>query len=76
MPDPIGFLRYDRELPPRRPVPLRLTDWREVYPPAREELVRAQATRCMDCGVPFCHEGCPLANRIPDWNDLVRTGAW
>jgi glutamate synthase (NADPH/NADH) small chain len=76
VPDPIGFLRYDRELPPRRPVPLRLTDWREVYPPAPEELVRAQATRCMDCGVPFCHEGCPLGNRIPDWNDLVRTGAW
>jgi glutamate synthase (NADPH/NADH) small chain len=76
VPDPNGFLRYDRELPPRRPVPLRLTDWREVYPPADEPLVRAQATRCMDCGVPFCHEGCPLGNRIPDWNDLVRTDAW
>ncbi len=76
MPDPIGFLRHDRELPPRRPVPIRLTDWREVYPPADPELVQAQASRCMDCGVPFCHEGCPLGNRIPDWNDLVRTGAW
>ncbi len=76
MPDPIGFLRYDRELPARRPIPLRLTDWREVYPPADPELVRAQASRCMDCGVPFCHEGCPLGNRIPDWNDLVRTDAW
>jgi glutamate synthase (NADPH/NADH) small chain len=47
-----------------------------VYPPAGEELIRDQATRCMDCGIPFCHEGCPLGNRIPDWNDLVRTGAW
>jgi glutamate synthase (NADPH) small chain len=76
MPDPNGFLRYDRELPARRPVPIRLSDWREVYPPAGPELVQAQASRCMDCGVPFCHEGCPLGNRIPDWNDLVRTGAW
>jgi glutamate synthase (NADPH) small chain len=76
MPDPNGFLRFDRRLPARRPVPLRLLDWREVYPAADEELVREQATRCMDCGVPFCHEGCPLGNRIPDWNDLVRTGAW
>ena len=76
MPDPNGFLRYERQLPKRRPVPVRLQDWREVYPPAGEELIRDQATRCMDCGIPFCHEGCPLGNRIPDWNDLVRTGAW
>src|SRR5690606_21384179 len=76
MPDPKGFLKYERRLPPRRPVPVRLRDWREVYPVAEPELVREQATRCMDCGVPFCHEGCPLGNRIPDWNDLVRTGAW
>jgi glutamate synthase (NADPH/NADH) small chain len=76
VPDPNGFLRFDRELPPRRPVPLRLSDWREVYREADDGLVRAQATRCMDCGIPFCHEGCPLGNRIPDWNDLVRTGAW
>ncbi|BCY06680.1 glutamate synthase subunit beta [Actinoplanes sp. L3-i22] len=76
MPDPNGFLRYERQLPKRRPVPLRLMDWKEVYPPAGEELIRDQATRCMDCGIPFCHEGCPLGNRIPDWNDLVRTGAW
>jgi len=55
---------------------VRIRDWREVYPPAGEELIRDQATRCMDCGIPFCHEGCPLGNRIPDWNDLVRTGAW
>ena len=76
MPDPNGFLRYERQLPKRRPVPVRILDWHEVYPPASEELVRDQATRCMDCGIPFCHEGCPLGNRIPDWNDLVRTGAW
>ena len=76
MPDANGFLRYDRRLPARRPVPLRVLDWREVYPPAGDGLVREQATRCMDCGIPFCHNGCPLGNRIPDWNDLVRTGAW
>ena len=76
MPDPTGFLRYDRHLPPRRAVPLRILDWREVYPEAGDQLVREQATRCMDCGVPFCHDGCPLGNRIPDWNDLVRTGAF
>jgi glutamate synthase (NADPH/NADH) small chain len=51
-------------------------DWREVYPPASDGLIRDQATRCMDCGIPFCHEGCPLGNRIPDWNDLVRTDSW
>ncbi len=57
-------------------MPVRIQDWHEVYPPADDELIRDQATRCMDCGIPFCHEGCPLGNRIPDWNDLVRTGAW
>jgi glutamate synthase (NADPH/NADH) small chain len=76
VPDPNGFLRYERQLPKRRPVPVRIQDWHEVYPPASEDLIRDQATRCMDCGIPFCHEGCPLGNRIPDWNDLVRTGAW
>ncbi|HEY8474132.1 MAG TPA: glutamate synthase subunit beta [Natronosporangium sp.] len=76
MPDPKGFLRYGRRLPERRPVPVRITDWREVYPVAETGLVREQATRCMDCGIPFCHDGCPLGNRIPDWNDLVRTDAW
>ncbi|WP_326556822.1 glutamate synthase subunit beta [Micromonospora sp. NBC_01796] len=76
MPDPNGFLRYDRRLPARRPVPVRISDWREVYPAAADDLVREQATRCMDCGIPFCHDGCPLGNRIPDWNDLVRTGNW
>jgi glutamate synthase (NADPH) small chain len=76
VPDPQGFLRYGRRLPSRRPVPVRIQDWREVYPSASDELVREQATRCMDCGIPFCHDGCPLGNRIPDWNDLVRTGSW
>ena len=76
MPDPKGFLEHERRVVERRPVPVRLLDYREVYPPAPEALVRQQASRCMDCGVPFCHEGCPLGNRIPDWNDLVRTGAW
>jgi glutamate synthase (NADPH) small chain len=76
VPDPNGFLRYQRRVPPRRPVPLRLRDWREVYPAAGETLVREQASRCMDCGIPFCHDGCPLGNRIPDWNELVRAGAW
>ncbi|GIJ46967.1 dihydropyrimidine dehydrogenase subunit A [Virgisporangium aliadipatigenens] len=76
MPDPNGFMRYPRRLPARRPVPIRLRDWKEVYPPAQEQLIGEQATRCMDCGIPFCHDGCPLGNRIPDWNDLVRTGQW
>jgi glutamate synthase (NADPH) small chain len=76
VPDPVGFLKYDRRLPARRPVPVRIKDWREVYPPAPDELIREQAARCMDCGIPFCHDGCPLGNRIPDWNDLVRTGDW
>ena len=79
MPDPSGFLKHEREMPSRRPVPVRIQDWREVYPSAPDELIRAQATRCMDCGIPFCTSdtaGCPLANRIPDWNDLVRTGNW
>jgi glutamate synthase (NADPH/NADH) small chain len=76
VPDPNGFLRYERKLPARRPVPVRIMDWKEVYPSASDELIREQATRCMDCGIPFCQEGCPLGNRIPDWNDLVRTDSW
>ena len=75
MADPSGFLKYThRELPKRRPVPLRLKDWHEVYEEFDVETLRHQATRCMDCGIPFCHHGCPLGNLIPEWNDLVRRG--
>ncbi len=77
MADPTGFLKYThRELPQRRPVPLRLKDWKEVYEEFEDETLREQATRCMDCGIPFCHNGCPLGNLIPEWNDLVRRGRW
>ncbi len=76
MPDPSGFLKAGRRLPPRRPVPVRLRDWREVYTPSEPAQLRTQAARCMDCGIPFCQDGCPLGNRIPDWNDLVRTDAF
>ncbi|OBK31384.1 glutamate synthase [Mycobacterium sp. 1165196.3] len=77
MADPSGFLKYThRELPKRRPVPLRLRDWREVYEEFDNETLREQATRCMDCGIPFCHNGCPLGNLIPEWNDLVRRDRW
>lgn len=77
MADPRGFLRHDRALPKRRPVDVRISDWREVYqgnlgPTA----LGKQASRCMDCGIPFCHNGCPLGNLIPEWNDLVRTDRW
>ena len=73
---PTGFLEFDRELPERRPVPVRLRDWREVYEPFGEDQTRTQGARCMDCGIPFCHEGCPLGNLIPEWNDLVYRGDW
>ncbi len=76
MADPTGFLKHGRQLPGRRPVELRLQDWREVYEPFPEPALRDQATRCMDCGIPFCHNGCPLGNLIPEWNDLVRRGDW
>jgi glutamate synthase (NADPH/NADH) small chain len=76
MGDVSGFLRLSRELPPRRPVPVRLRDWREVYEPFSEEATRQQGARCMDCGIPFCHEGCPLGNLIPEWNDLVFRDDW
>ncbi|HTX97396.1 MAG TPA: glutamate synthase subunit beta [Mycobacterium sp.] len=77
MADPSGFLKFThRELPQRRPVPLRLRDWHEVYQDFDDETLRQQATRCMDCGIPFCHNGCPLGNLIPEWNDLVRRGRW
>ena len=77
MADPRGFLKTtQRMLPLRRPVSERLDDWSEVYQDFAEDSVRQQAGRCMDCGVPFCHTGCPLGNLIPEWNDLVRTGRW
>jgi glutamate synthase (NADPH/NADH) small chain len=69
--DPKGFLKVRR-----RPVPVRLQDWREVYQETDTEAVRAQAGRCMDCGIPFCHNGCPLGNLIPEWNDLTWRGDW
>ena len=77
MADPRGFLKHTkRETPQRRPVPLRLKDWKEVYEAFSHDTLQVQATRCMDCGIPFCHNGCPLGNLIPEWNDLVRTGRW
>jgi len=71
-----GFIEIKRELPPRRPVDERLRDWREIYLPFSKEKVKSQGARCMDCGVPFCHQGCPLGNLIPDWNDLVYRDLW
>ncbi|WP_112139209.1 glutamate synthase subunit beta [Glycomyces dulcitolivorans] len=76
MPDPSGFLEHQREVPKKRPIPVRILDNREVYTRTTNQLVKAQASRCMDCGIPFCHNGCPLGNRIPEWNDLARTDRW
>jgi glutamate synthase (NADPH) small chain len=73
---PTGFLEIARATPARRPVSVRLRDWNEVYESFPQEGVKAQAARCMDCGVPFCHTGCPLNNLIPDWNDLVYRDRW
>jgi glutamate synthase (NADPH/NADH) small chain len=74
--DPTGFLKYGRENPLRRPVDVRIQDWKEVYEPFAADALRIQAARCMDCGIPFCHHGCPLGNLIPEWNDQVRRGEW
>jgi glutamate synthase (NADPH/NADH) small chain len=76
MGDTTGFLKHTRELPTRRPVPVRILDWREVYEEFPIEKIRTQASRCMDCGIPFCNNGCPLGNLIPDWNDLVYRDHW
>ena len=77
MADPQGFLKIrDRELPTRRPVPVRLKDWKEVYEEQELGQLQRQAGRCMDCGIPFCHNGCPLGNLIPEWNDLAWRGDW
>jgi glutamate synthase (NADPH/NADH) small chain len=74
MADPKGFLTTPRETPTRRPVDVRIQDWKEVYEPQSMEHLQKQAGRCMDCGIPFCHMGCPLGNLIPEWNDLIWRG--
>jgi len=71
-----GFLEYTRETPQRRPVAERINDYFEVYQPFPDNAIRTQGARCMDCGVPFCHTGCPLNNIIPDWNDFVYKDRW
>jgi len=71
-----GFLQIKRTKPHTRPVHVRLQDWKEVYLATPEKEVRDQGSRCMDCGIPFCHQGCPLGNHIPDWNDLVYRQRW
>jgi glutamate synthase (NADPH/NADH) small chain len=76
MAKPTGFLEFGRELPHRRPVAERVHDWLEVYESFPTEALQQQASRCMDCGIPFCHQGCPLGNIIPDWNDLVYRDRW
>jgi glutamate synthase (NADPH/NADH) small chain len=75
--DPQGFLKTrERELPPRRPVPVRIRDWKEVYEEQQLGQLQRQAGRCMDCGIPFCHSGCPLGNLIPEWNTYAWKGDW
>jgi len=76
VPDPTGFLKAPRVTPQRRPVDVRIRDWSEVYEDFPPDALRTQAARCMDCGIPFCHNGCPLGNLIPEWNDLVRRDDW
>jgi glutamate synthase (NADPH/NADH) small chain len=80
MGDPRGFLTHGRQVADRRPVAERIQDWNEVYPGgpghALLPIISTQASRCMDCGIPFCHQGCPLGNLIPEWNDLVWRGDW
>ncbi len=73
---PTGFMEIPRETPTRRPIPERVNDYLEVYNPMSDDQLRAQGARCMDCGIPFCHQGCPLGNLIPDWNDLVYRDQW
>ncbi|MFM7551458.1 MAG: glutamate synthase, partial [Actinomycetota bacterium] len=76
MTDPKGFLQIQRRLVPYRPVEDRVRDYAFVQQTAEVDQVREQARRCMGCGVPFCHTGCPLSNMIPDWNDFVYRGRW
>jgi glutamate synthase (NADPH/NADH) small chain len=73
---PTGFIEIHRKKHPTRPVQERIHDWREVYLPYPQAVLEGQAARCMDCGIPFCHQGCPLGNLIPDWNDLVYRDRW
>src|SRR5213079_2665147 len=73
---PSGFMECVRETATRRPVIERVNDWFEIYQDFPEEKLRTQGARCMDCGIPFCHTGCPVNNQIPDWNDLVYNGKW
>ena len=80
MADPKGFLKAGREVAKRRPVEERVRDWNEAYPDSAGRallpIIKTQAGRCMDCGIPFCHQGCPLGNIIPEWNDLVWRDDW
>jgi glutamate synthase (NADPH/NADH) small chain len=76
MPDPRGFIKVPRATPPERDPTERVRDYGEIYKVLPEPELKRQASRCMGCGVPFCNDGCPLGNLIPDWNDLVRTGRW
>jgi glutamate synthase (NADPH/NADH) small chain len=73
---PTGFIEIKRKKHPTRPIDVRVKDWHEVYLPYPNEALREQGARCMDCGIPFCHQGCPLGNLIPDWNDLVYRDLW
>lgn len=76
MGEPTGFIHWQRATPKRRPIPVRVADWREVYEAFPADDLKHQAGRCMDCGIPFCNNGCPLGNLIPDWNDLVYRDNW
>ena len=71
-----GFIEFKRDKQPYRPVEERVHDWKQVMLPWSADALRKQGARCMDCGIPFCHQGCPLGNLIPDWNDLVYRDKW
>src|SRR6202165_6318225 len=73
---PTGFIECRPEKQPYRPIEERIRDWQQVMRPWPHEKLKVQGARCMDCGVPFCHQGCPLGNLIPDWNDLVYRNQW
>ena len=76
MADPKGFMKYERDLPKRRPIDERVNDYKEIYEKTSDEMIKSQSARCMDCGIPFCHSGCPLGNIIPDFNDAVYRSDW